>query len=97
MTSLIVASLTPQPEPAASHGWMRAWIYVVPHPWFAVSDEKGAFRIAAIPPGDHGNGIVNHVFGDIHVESISDACDGATYLALVTRSGAEPIDPTKIQ
>lgn len=35
------------------HGWMRAWVYVVPHPWFAVSDEKGAFRIAGIPPGKY--------------------------------------------
>jgi plastocyanin len=35
------------------HNWMRAWIYVLPHPWFAVTDEKGAFRIAAVPPGKY--------------------------------------------
>jgi plastocyanin len=35
------------------HAWMRAWIYVVPHPWFAVTDDKGAFRIAAVPPGKY--------------------------------------------
>jgi plastocyanin len=35
------------------HGWMRAWVYVVPHPWFAVSDAQGKFRIDGVPPGKH--------------------------------------------
>src|SRR5262249_12415970 len=35
------------------HGWMRAWVYVVSHPWFAVSDAEGRFQIAAVPPGKY--------------------------------------------
>lgn len=35
------------------HGWMRAWIYVVQHPWFAVSDAQGKFKIERIPPGTY--------------------------------------------
>ena len=35
------------------HGWMRAWVYVLPHPWFAVSDEKGKFQIEGVPPGKY--------------------------------------------
>ena len=35
------------------HGWMRAWVYVVPHLWFAISDSEGRFQIAAVPPGKH--------------------------------------------
>jgi plastocyanin len=35
------------------HGWMRAWVYVVPHPWFAVSDAQGKFQISAVPPGKY--------------------------------------------
>jgi plastocyanin len=35
------------------HPWMRAWIYVVPHPWFAVSDADGKFKIDKVPPGKH--------------------------------------------
>ncbi|MBY0527006.1 MAG: hypothetical protein K2R98_26670 [Gemmataceae bacterium] len=35
------------------HAWMRAYVYVVPHPWFAVSDEKGAFRIDKVSPGKY--------------------------------------------
>jgi len=37
----------------ALHGWMRAWVYVVPHPWFAITDVQGQFRIAAVPPGKY--------------------------------------------
>jgi plastocyanin len=35
------------------HAWMRAWVYVVPHPWFAVSDESGRFQINEVPPGKY--------------------------------------------
>jgi len=35
------------------HGWMRAWVYVVPHPWFAVSDTKGEFQIEGVPAGKY--------------------------------------------
>jgi plastocyanin len=37
----------------ALHGWMRAWVYVVPHPWFAVSDPEGRFRLGDVPAGKH--------------------------------------------
>lgn len=35
------------------HGWMRAWIYVFDHPWFAVTGEDGAFEIDDVPPGEY--------------------------------------------
>ena len=35
------------------HGWMRAWVYVVPHPWFAVSDAQGEFKIEGVPAGKY--------------------------------------------
>jgi plastocyanin len=35
------------------HPWMTAWVFVVPHPWVAVTDEKGAFAIAGVPPGKY--------------------------------------------
>ncbi|MEX0732634.1 MAG: hypothetical protein WED00_18000 [Aquisalimonadaceae bacterium] len=36
-----------------AHGWMEAWAYVLDHPYFAVTDENGAFRITDIPPGEY--------------------------------------------
>ncbi len=35
----------------AGHDWMLAYIHAFEHPYFAVSDEKGSFRIDQIPPG----------------------------------------------
>lgn len=35
------------------HGWMRAWVYVMPHPWFAVTNAEGQFRIERVPPGKY--------------------------------------------
>ena len=33
------------------HPEMAAWIVVVPTPYFAVSDDDGAFRLQDVPPG----------------------------------------------
>jgi hypothetical protein len=35
----------------AGHTWMNGWIYVFDHPFFAVTDDKGAFAIKGVPPG----------------------------------------------
>jgi plastocyanin len=36
-----------------AHGWMEAWIYVLAHPYFAITGENGEFRIEDVPPGDY--------------------------------------------
>lgn len=33
------------------HNWMSAYIVVKKHPYFAISDENGFFRIGNVPPG----------------------------------------------
>jgi plastocyanin len=35
------------------HGWMHAYVGVLDHPYFAVSDGDGSFRIANVPPGTY--------------------------------------------
>jgi plastocyanin len=35
------------------HPWMRAYVGVVRHPFFAVSGEDGTFKIAGLPPGKY--------------------------------------------
>jgi len=35
------------------HGWMSAWANVMENPYFAVTDDKGNFSIANVPPGDY--------------------------------------------
>lgn len=36
-----------------THAWMRGYIHVFDHPFFAVSDEQGRFTIADVPPGNY--------------------------------------------
>jgi hypothetical protein len=33
------------------HPWMKAWHFPVDHPYFAVTDESGRFRIEGLPAG----------------------------------------------
>jgi hypothetical protein len=35
------------------HGWMHAWLGVLPHPFFAVSGGDGSFAIKGLPPGTY--------------------------------------------
>lgn len=36
-----------------THAWMRGYIHVFDHPFFAVSDEQGSFVIPDVPPGKY--------------------------------------------
>jgi len=33
------------------HTWMNAELFVVPHPYYAVTDENGKFELSNVPPG----------------------------------------------
>ncbi len=35
------------------HGWMNAYVGVLPHPFYAVSAEDGTFKIDGLPPGTY--------------------------------------------
>jgi hypothetical protein len=35
------------------HPWMRSYIGVLKHPFFAVTGEDGSFNISGLPPGDY--------------------------------------------
>jgi hypothetical protein len=35
------------------HTWMNAEIIVAPHPYYAVTDESGAFELRDVPPGEY--------------------------------------------
>ena len=36
-----------------THTWMRGYIHVFDHPFFAVSDEQGSFTVPDVPPGKY--------------------------------------------
>jgi plastocyanin len=35
------------------HGWMKAWMAVMPHPFYSVSQNNGSFTISNLPPGQY--------------------------------------------
>jgi plastocyanin len=47
------AQKNPIPIGCPLHPWMRAWVMVLPHPYHAVSDAQGKFRIEQVPAGKH--------------------------------------------
>ncbi|MBI4501897.1 MAG: hypothetical protein HY700_12155 [Gemmatimonadetes bacterium] len=44
---------TPVPIECNVHGWMHGDVFVMSHPFFAVSDENGSFKISGLPPGTY--------------------------------------------
>jgi hypothetical protein len=36
-----------------AHGWMEGWAYVLVHPYYAITEENGTFRITDVPPGEY--------------------------------------------
>jgi len=35
------------------HDWERAWIVVLPHPYYGATDEQGRYEIRGLPPGKY--------------------------------------------
>jgi hypothetical protein len=35
------------------HNWMFAYVCVMPHPFFAISDSEGSYRLSKLPPGKY--------------------------------------------
>lgn len=46
------------------HPWMRAYVNVMTHPYFAVSDDDGKFEIKNLPPGEYTLAAVHEKFGE---------------------------------
>ena len=47
------------------HAWMKAWIGVVPHPFFGVTDLTGTFKLERVPPGVHTLRIWHEEYGEL--------------------------------
>lgn len=35
------------------HSWMRGWVVVAPHPFYALTDAQGRFKLDNLPPGQY--------------------------------------------
>lgn len=50
------------------HGWMGGWIVVMGHPWYAVTDEKGTFKLENVPAGKHKVEVWHETLGKVTKE-----------------------------
>src|SRR5262249_30256770 len=65
------------PVKCNQHSWMSAYIGVMGHPFFAVSDSAGSFSIKGLPPGEYEIDAWHEKFGtksmQVKVDAKSDA------------------------
>lgn len=51
------------PVTCSVHPWMRAWIGVSPHPFFAVTGDDGGFTLKGVPPGAYTIEAIHEKYG----------------------------------
>jgi hypothetical protein len=51
------------PVRSEAQPWMKAWLCVVDHPWFAVTGEDGGFVLEDLPAGDYTLEVRHEVLG----------------------------------
>ena len=56
-----------------AHEWMGAWVFAVEHPYYAKTDENGAFNLTDVPPGTYTLEVWHETLGkqtkDVTVEA----------------------------
>jgi plastocyanin len=56
------------------HPWMRAWVVVAEHPFYALTDEHGEFSLANVPAGQYALQIWQESLGTVtRAVAVSDA------------------------
>ena len=60
-----------------AHGWMRGWVVVMDHPYYAVTDEAGAFSLAEVPAGEYELKIWHETLGETMQKVTVEAGDEA--------------------
>jgi hypothetical protein len=62
-----------------AHGWMHGWWVATDTPYFAVTDDKGNYSIAGVPPGDYTVEVWQEKLGtDDQKASVKDGATATT-------------------
>lgn len=67
------------------HAWMQAWVGVVEHPFFAVTDAAGRFTIPQLPPGTYTIEIWHETLGT-QTQSMTIPATGTSNLAITYKA-----------
>ena len=68
------------------HGWMNAWIIVVDHPYHALSDDEGGFKISSIPAGTYTAEFWHETLGK-QTQEVTVEAGANTEVKVVFKSG----------
>lgn len=61
------------------HPWMRAWVVVAEHPFYAVTNERGEFALENVPPGAHTLQVWHESLAAVKKDvAVSDGVTGVT-------------------
>jgi plastocyanin len=47
------------------HGWMKAYVHVVEHPYYSVTNEEGVFELTKVPPGNYTLKVTHEKLGEM--------------------------------
>lgn len=83
-----VAETLPMPVTCDIHPWMKAYWLVVDHPYAAVTDKEGRFKIGNLPVGEIEFRIWHEIPGYIVREYVVTVAEGQTRLAPVKVSAS---------
>jgi len=64
------------------HPWMKAWVTVVDHPWFATSGADGTFELPPLPPGTYGVSAWHEIFGTLQLRKLEVPPGGFVEIAV---------------
>ncbi|HEV2961398.1 MAG TPA: DUF2012 domain-containing protein [Candidatus Angelobacter sp.] len=56
------------PVQCNQHPWMKAYVNVLPHPYFAVTAQDGSFQIKDLPPGEYTLTAIHEKLGEQSVK-----------------------------
>jgi hypothetical protein len=63
------------------HSWMRGWVVVAPHPFYAITDAQGRFRLDNLPAGQYTIQMWHERLGQAS-RVVSVGADGVTSVTL---------------
>jgi plastocyanin len=64
------------------HGWMRAWVVVMEHPFHAVTGSAGEFVLEKIPPGKHTLNVWHETLGTVTKDLAVGETDATTVIEI---------------
>ena len=67
------------------HGWMRAWIVVMEHPFHAVTGPNGEFSLANVPPGKYTLNVWHETLGTVTKDVTVGDGDASTVIEIGRR------------